>query len=77
MPTTIQLEKNVKKKLMNLKMFTNETYNDVIKRLVNIVDQENEEELSSETLTNIQQSLDDIKAGRVHDHEDVRTMLNL
>ncbi len=77
MPTTIQLEKNVKKKLMNLKMFTNETYNDVIKRLVNIVDQENEEELSSETLSNIQQSLDDIKAGRVHDHEDVRTMLNL
>jgi len=77
MLTTIQLEKNVKKKLMNLKMFTNETYNDVIKRLVNIVDQENEEELSSETLSNIQQSLDDIKAGRVHDHEDVRTMLNL
>lgn len=58
-------------------MFDNETYNDVIKRLVNIIDQENEEELSSETLSNIQQSLDDIKAGRVHDHEDVRKMLNL
>jgi len=77
MPTTIQLEKNVKKRLMNLKMFSNETYNDVIERLVNIIDQENEEELSSETLANIQQSLDDIKAGRVHDHEDVRKMLNL
>jgi predicted transcriptional regulator len=77
MPTTIQLEKNVKKTLMNLKLFSNETYNDVIERLVNIIDQENDEELSSETLANIQQSLDDIKAGRVHDHEDVRKMLNL
>ncbi len=77
MPTTIQLEQKMKKRLTDLKMFDNETYNDVIKRLVNIIDQENEEELSSETLSNIQQSLDDIKAGRVHDHEDVRKMLNL
>jgi predicted transcriptional regulator len=77
MPTTIQLEKNLKKRLTDLKMFSNETYNDVIKRLVNIAVQENVEELSSETLANIQQSLEDIKAGRVHDHEDVRKMLNL
>jgi len=77
MPTTIQLEQKVKKKLTELKLFHNETYNDVVKRLVNVINQENEEVLSSETLSNIQQSLDDIKAGRVHDHEDVRKMLNL
>jgi len=77
MPTTIQLEQKVKKKLMELKLFHNETYNDVVKRLVNVINQENEEVLSSETITNIQKSLDDIKAGRVHDHENVKNMLNL
>ncbi|MGI0063992.1 MAG: DUF7557 family protein [Nitrosopumilaceae archaeon] len=77
MLTTIQLEQKVKKSLTELKMFSNETYNDVIKRLVNIITQEKEEELSSETIDDIQKSLEDIKAGRVHDHEDVRKMLNL
>ncbi|MGI0077950.1 MAG: DUF7557 family protein [Nitrosopumilaceae archaeon] len=77
MLTTIQLEQKVKKSLTELKMFSNETYNDVIKRLVNIITQEKEEELSSETIADIQKSLEDIKAGRVHDHEDVRKMLNL
>ena len=77
MLTTIQLEQKVKKSLTELKMFSNETYNDVIKRLVNIITQENEEELSSETIADIQKSLEDIKAGRVHAHEDVRKMLNL
>ncbi|MEX1151793.1 MAG: hypothetical protein WEB28_06935 [Nitrosopumilaceae archaeon] len=77
MLTTIQLEQKVKKSLTELKIFSNETYNDVIKRLVNIITQENEEELSSKTIADIQKSLEDIKAGRVHDHEDVRKMLNL
>jgi len=75
--TTIQLDGPVKKELTGMKIHPHETYNEVVKRLLNITQQETSEELSSETIKNIEKSLQDIKYGRVTSHESIKKKFNL
>lgn len=74
MPTSIQIEKEVKERLDKLKSHPRETYNEVLSRIINITEQE---ELSQQTIKNIEKSLNDIKAGRVASHKDVKKRLSL
>lgn len=77
MVTTIQLEEKIKQRLDELKNHPRETYNEVLKRLVKIATEESEGELSPQTIKNIQKSLEDIKAGRVSSHKEVKRRLGL
>ncbi|MEX0656211.1 MAG: hypothetical protein WD154_01525 [Nitrosopumilaceae archaeon] len=77
MVTTIQLEEKIKQRLDELKNHPRETYNEVLKRLVKIATEGSEGELSPQTIKNIQKSLEDIKAGRVSSHEEVKRRLGL
>ncbi len=74
--STIKVETKVKQKLDELKNYPSETYNQILSRMLEIM-AESKEELSSQTLNNIQKSLEDIKAGRVSSHEEVKRRLNL
>jgi len=74
MVTTIQLEEETKKSLERMKMFPGETYSHVIERLMQ---GEEEEVLSPETIKNIEKSLEDVKAGRVYTMEEVKKKLGM
>ena len=60
--TTIRISTQTKKKLEKLKIFEREPYEDVIERLINIA---RDEPLSEEETRQIEESLRDIKEGRV------------
>ncbi|MEM2990304.1 MAG: hypothetical protein QXQ02_03885 [Halobacteria archaeon] len=75
MVTTIQLEERIKKKLEEMKIHPRETYSKVIERLIRL--SEEEEELSAETIKNIEQALEDIKKGRVYSTEKVKKKLGI
>jgi hypothetical protein len=60
--TTIQLDKVTKDKLKKLKIHPRESYNKVIERLLAF--RTDEGELSEQTIKEIEQSLEDIRAGR-------------
>jgi len=77
MVTSIQVEKETKKRLDKLKNYPSETYNEVLARMIYIVSQEDEEDLSPQTIKNIEQGLADIKAGRVYTSEQVKKKLGL
>jgi len=76
MITSIQVKSEVKQKLDELKNYPSETYNEILSRMLEIM-AETREELSSQTLNNIQKSLEDIKAGRVSSHKEVKQRLKL
>jgi len=76
MITSIQVKSEVKQKLDELKNYPSETYNEILSRMLEIM-AETREELSSQTLNNIQKSLEDIKAGRVSSHKEVKQRLRL
>ena len=61
--TTIKVSGKVKARLDKLKNYGRETYNDVIQRLMNIVD--NDEPLNDNELKQIVASLEDVRKGRV------------
>ncbi|HEX9678386.1 DUF7557 family protein [Nitrososphaera sp.] len=75
MGTTIQLDKKVRDKLKELKLHPGESYNKVVERLIAI--KTDEGELSEETIRNIEQSLEDIKAGRTLSMKEVKQRLNI
>ena len=75
MVTTIQLENKTRTRLEKMKMFSRESYNDVIKRLINIA--ENDEDLGVESIKAIEKSLDDIKKGRIYPLKQVEKELGL
>lgn len=72
MATTIQVSPKLVDELKNRKMYDKESYEDVIWDLL-----EDSQELSEETLRNIKKSEEDIKAGRVKSHEQVKKELGL
>jgi predicted transcriptional regulator len=76
MPTTIQIEKEIKEHLDKLKNHPRETYNEVIARMLHIVSQQREE-LTQEAIRKIEKSLAEIKAGKVSSHKDVKRRLGL
>ncbi|MEA3379032.1 MAG: hypothetical protein U9Q69_05355 [Nanoarchaeota archaeon] len=58
--TTIQISKNLLEDLKSRKMYDKESYEDIIRDLL-----EDTMELSEQTLANIRKSESDIKSGRV------------
>jgi hypothetical protein len=60
--TTIQLDKKVRDRLRDLKIHPKESYNKVVERLLAL--RTDEGELSEETIRDIEQSLEDVRAGR-------------
>ncbi|WP_245618826.1 hypothetical protein [Methanogenium cariaci] len=74
--TSIRVSTDLKDKLSELKVHPKESYEDVIKRLMeHCVD--DDPPLSDATIQAIEESLADIKAGRVHSLEDVAEELGL
>lgn len=76
MVTSIQLENKTKSRLDKMKVFPKESYNDVVNRLINVVE-EDEGILSKQTIKDIEESLADIKAGRVYTSNQVKKKLGL
>ena len=70
MATTIQVSKDLLEELKSRKMYDKESYEDIIKDLL-----EDTMELSAETLANIKKSEVDIKAGRVKTLAEVEARL--
>ena len=63
MATTIQIEEKIKSKLEEMKVHPREPYSRVIERLIKYSG--GEEELSPETIKNIERALSDVKKGKV------------
>ena len=76
MPTSIQIEKEVKERLDKFKNHPRETYNEVLARMIRIMSEE-DAKLSPKTIKNIEKSLAEIKAGKVYSHKDVKKRLGL
>ena len=76
MPTSIQIEKEVKERLDKFKNHPRETYNEVLARMIRIMSEE-DAELSPKTIKNIEKSLAEIKAGKVYTHKEVKKRLGL
>ena len=77
MPTSIQIEKEIKKRLDKFKNHPRETYNEVLSRMIHMLSQQNKEELSQQTIKNIRKSLNDIEKGKVYSLEQVEKELGL
>ena len=76
MPTSIQIEKEVKERLDKFKNHPRETYNEVLARMIRIMSEE-DATLSPKTIKNIEKSLAEIKAGKVYSHKEVKKRLGL
>jgi len=74
MSTTIKIKDKMKTKLENLKLHANETYNDVIERLVRTAQ---DDELDPQTIKNLRKSLDDIEKGKTYSLAQVEKELGL
>ena len=72
MATTIQISKELLEALKKRKLYTKESYEEVIWDLL-----EDTMELSEETLRNIEESKRDIREGRVYTHEQIKKELGL
>lgn len=70
--TTIQISKELLDDLKARKMYEKESYEDVIRDLL-----EDSMELSEETLRNIKEAEEDIKAGRTYTLEEVEKEFGL
>ena len=72
---SICIDPRVKDTLTFLKRDSRESYSSVVDRLVNMaIDNET---LSDETIRGIEESLEDIKHGRLHTEEDIMKEFNL
>jgi len=66
MVTTIQITEDIKLILTQMKLFERETYNDVLERLI-----EDVQELNKETKKEIESAIKEIKNGKYITHEDL------
>ncbi len=73
--TTICIDPNIKSRLDDLKMYKNESYNSVVERLIKMA--YDEEPLTNEEIRGIEESLKDIKAGRVYSEDEAKRMLGI
>ena len=67
METTIRISNDVKKKLDRIRMYKNESYNDIIEVLL-----EDEMELNEKTKREIEEARKRIKEGKFVSHEEVK-----
>lgn len=70
MVTSIQLENKTKTKLEKMKMFSRESYNDVVNRLLKIA--EDDDTLNVKTIKDLEDALDDVKNKRFISHKKVK-----
>lgn len=70
--TSIQISKDLLEELKSRKMYSNESYEDIIWDLL-----EDTMELSEETKKNIKEAEADIAAGRVYTHEEIKKMYGI
>jgi len=73
--TTICIDPNIKSKLDDLKSYKNESYNSVVERLIKMA--YDEEPLTDEEIKGIEESLEDIKAGRVYNEDEAERMMGI
>jgi predicted transcriptional regulator len=73
--TTICIDPNVKSMLDGLKIHKNESYSSVVERLIKMA--YDDELLSDEEIKGIEESLEDIKAGRVYSEKEAKKMLGI
>lgn len=72
--TTIKITPEVKQRLDRLRRYPRESYNEIISRLAT----ENEEEgITEEDILDIEEALEDIKAGRVYSTARLKQKLGL
>ena len=76
MVTTIQLDNKTKSKLDKLKVFPRESYDDVVKRLINVAE-DDEGVLSGQTVKDLERALDEVKRGKLVSHADVKRKYGL
>lgn len=70
MATTIQISEELHKKLEKRKLFSNESFEDVIWDLI-----EDTQELSEQTKKDLEEAEADIKAGRIISFEELKNRL--
>ena len=70
MSTTIQISDEMQHQLNDLKLFSRETYNDVLERIF-----EDMQELNKNTKKEIEQAIKEIESGHYKTHEEVRKEL--
>ncbi len=75
MEATIQIKKDLKERLNSLRLYPNESYDSVIRRLSELA--EDEEPLSRDAIERIEESLQDIKEGRIYTTEEVKKRLKI
>ena len=71
----MQIKKDLKERLNSLRLYPNESYDSVIRRLSELA--EDEEPLSREAIERIEESLKDIKEGRIYTTEEVKKRLKI
>jgi len=71
MVTSIQLENKTKSRLDKMKVFPKETYNDVVKRLINVAE-DDEGPLSEQTIKDLEEALAQVKKGKLLSHNKVK-----
>ncbi len=76
MATTIQVSETTKNDLGRLKDYPRESYEEVIRKLLEIVAEENME-LSEETKRDIERARKEIKSGKFYTEAQVRAKLDL
>ena len=74
--TTIQVTKSTKEHLHNFREYNRETYDEILNKLMKVVEiVRREGELSEETLASIERGKKDIKEGRIYSTKEVLAMI--
>jgi predicted transcriptional regulator len=73
--TTIQIKKDLKDRLNSLRLYPNESYDSVIRRISELAI--DDEPLSKETIERIEASLKDIKEGKVFSMDEVKKRIGI
>lgn len=71
MVTSIQLENKTKSKLDKMKTFSKESYDDVVNRLINVAE-DDEDVLSERTIKDLEKALAQVKSGKLLSHSQVK-----
>ncbi len=75
MATTIQLEERIKNKLEEMKVDPRETYSKVIEKLIKFSSED--DDLSHQTIRNIEQALEDVRNNRTYSTKEVKKKLGI
>lgn len=63
--TTIQIQKETREKLLSLKEYTRETYDEILNKLMKVFEMAEKEQLSEEAIKGIEEGRKDVREGRV------------